>query len=573
MLPCVRPLAQVMAAAAGGPSVRHRPAGLSARIIDTDGGGKADTLLELGERLEEEPAADTSKLAADQRGRFANQSRIRRASAHTLDPRMQLGGSPGSSSKRGTHDGLMFASSRATVFRLLERPRSSRAAFTFFLLVVFSILASSITYGLSTVGSISDSKALLAFEVLCNLIFNCELALRLFSMPSLRALLVDATFYVDVLSLLPWWIDVVLWLSGGGAFGSSDVASAVQVLRLFRLLRILKLLRHYSGWRVLLLAVERSWRPIFVPMFAMLVVVLILGGVLQFLEEDTFDDAFEAMWAIFWLVATQGYEDDLGSGSPQSRLVIALAVLCGVLFTTMPITIVGNAFATAWEKKEVIEVALKVRDLLEERGLQPRDVALVFNEFDLDGTGTVDFQEFRTAMCVLHNEMPWDQMKRLFLMFDADDNGAIDHREFCSLIFPGMGHAATGAIIANLGMGGDGDAPGFGAAAQAPASTAAGPSGGATLEPRRTAHIASPSGWPSSKATRVAPNVPITQLLQKAKEQASLTREAKQANNPDLRTEIRELRTLVEAQAKSMEEQARSMAAMQKMVAALLQHT
>ena len=41
--------------------------------------------------------------------------------------------------------------------------------------------------------------------------------------------------------------------------------------------------------------------------------------------------------------------------------MISLALVCGLLFTTMPITIVGGAFAAAWEKKEVIEVALNVQ--------------------------------------------------------------------------------------------------------------------------------------------------------------------------------------------------------------------
>ena len=96
-----------------------------------------------------------------------------------------------------------------------------------------------------------------------------------------------------------------------------------------------------------------------------------------------------------------GYDGDLGSGSVESRLVIALALMAGLLFTTMPITIVGGAFASAWEKKEVIEVALNMQELLLERGLQPRDVEEVFKEFYEDGSGTLDWDEFRHALQVL----------------------------------------------------------------------------------------------------------------------------------------------------------------------------
>ena len=85
--------------------------------------------------------------------------------------------------------------------------------------------------------------------------------MRVYAMPTARSLLRDPTFYVDVLSLVPFYLDVALALKDGGAFGASDEnVPGVKMLRLLRLLRFLKLLRHYSGWRVLILAVDRCVR-------------------------------------------------------------------------------------------------------------------------------------------------------------------------------------------------------------------------------------------------------------------------------------------------------------------------
>eukprot|EP00966_Prymnesium_polylepis_P266475 6155765-Prymnesium_polylepis.2 len=50
------------------------------------------------------------------------------------------------------------------------------------------------------------------------------------------------------------------------------------------------------------------------------------------------------MWAIFWIVTTLGFDGYLGSGQPAGRLCIAIGLLAGLVFTTMPITIVGEAF-------------------------------------------------------------------------------------------------------------------------------------------------------------------------------------------------------------------------------------
>lgn len=128
----------------------------------------------------------------------------------------------------------------------------------------------------------------------------------------------------------------------------------------------------------------------------------------------------------------------------------------------------------------------------------PRLTHTVFKEFDRDGSGTLDWDEFRHALRVLHNEMSSEKMRRLFRVtnyvprtrpiwprqlhlsqpdwpsmakpgaaprglilphreglleadlaeasavlftaqvFDVDDNGRVDHREFSSLVFPDL---------------------------------------------------------------------------------------------------------------------------------------
>ena len=112
-------------------------------------------------------------------------------------------------------------------------------------------------------------------------------------------------------------------------------------------------------------------------------------------------------------VTTLGYDGHLGTEQPLSRLVIALALICGLLFTTMPITVLGGAFAAAWEQKEVVEVAMKVQELLIKHGRSEKDVKLVFDAFDADGSRELDWQEFKvhisctdTALCTLAKPLP-----------------------------------------------------------------------------------------------------------------------------------------------------------------------
>ena len=61
-------------------------------------------------------------------------------------------------------------------------------------------------------------------------------------------------------------------------------------------------------------------------------------------EGDAFLDGFEAMWCIFWIVTSLGFDGSMGLEGPGQRLIFASAIICGLIFTTMPITIIGEAF-------------------------------------------------------------------------------------------------------------------------------------------------------------------------------------------------------------------------------------
>jgi len=341
---------------------------------------------------------------------------------------------------------------RWRVLRVLEMPQSSRLATCFFVFVISAIGASVFSYFLSSVGNeIKVSTGMAITEMVCTGIFTVELLLRIIvgTVDPMNVIVKDIFIWVDALSIVPFYAQLGLRVSTGDP--RARLPHYMDALQLFRLMRILKLLRHYSGWRVLLMALSRSGKAIFVPIFAMFLTVLLLSGVLYFCEaaghpaigassgeEGGFENAFEAMWAVFWLVTTLGYDGDLGSGAAPGRLVIALALLVGLLLTTMPITMIGGAFASAWDKKEVVEVAMRVQQWLQDRALTPNDVKKVFKEFDTNGNGELDFDEFKRAMRVLSVSLPSVKMKQLFLLFDADESGTIDHSEFCRLLFPAI---------------------------------------------------------------------------------------------------------------------------------------
>ena len=145
----------------------------------------------------------------------------------------------------------------------------------------------------------------------------------------------------------------------------------------------------------------------------MLLAILLLSGVLWIAEgddtsndpssgedgphDDKFVNSFETMWAVFWLVTTLGFDGFLGNGTFLGRLCIAAALVSGLILTTMPITIIGEAFSDAWSKKEIFDIEERTRAILVSRNLSADHIDVVFKQFDASGDGTLDFSEFHAA--------------------------------------------------------------------------------------------------------------------------------------------------------------------------------
>ena len=212
------------------------------------------------------------------------------------------------------------------------------------------------------------------------------------------------------------------------------------------------------------MAAQESYRAILVPVVTMLFAVLLLSGLLAFLEPyggptlpdsgngstappfDSaamtgrgFENAFEAFWAVVVLVTSLSNGSNAWTHSAPGRVVWIVSVFVGLLLATMPITIIGKAYENAWVKKDVIEVMVRIQSLLAERGLKTWEVERVLHEFDFNEPyGELSWEEFLHAMRVLRITMPDRKLRALFQMFDADSSGAIDYGEFVRLVFPNL---------------------------------------------------------------------------------------------------------------------------------------
>jgi len=367
----------------------------------------------------------------------------------------------------------------------LDNPKSGLAAKCAIFLNIFMIVLSVLNFFFNTMPDF-DKEDVHIIESVCTTFFTIELVLRTYiaTVSPRKMMLEDPTYWIDVLCVVPYYVELVYVAVDGP---DAEIWAPLKFLQLLRLLRMIKLFRHYSAVRVLLLALQTSWRALLVPCFAMFMTICLLAGALWLVEDavkgpphpddpDRFQDGFDAMWCLFWIVSTLGYDGYLGADHPPGKLIIAVAICAGVLFTTMPITIIGEAFRAAWEKKELLEVQMKIQDMLIDRELTVNELNQVFNEFDSSGDGTLDWGEFKAALKKLKIKVPVSKVRSLFAMFDEDETGEIDYHEFCRLLFPNMDELPALHPIDEGGDGADGDG-GDGAAATSP--------GGEQISPMR----------------------------------------------------------------------------------------
>jgi len=170
-------------------------------------------------------------------------------------------------------------------------------------------------------------------------------------------------------------------------------------------------------------------------------VILAFSSVLYAVEPaGNIDSMPQAMWLTVVTITTVGYGDfvpltDLG------RVVTAILTLFSVLYTAMPIGIIGNAFTQIWISRDSILLMVKTRDIMVRAGYTAEDVVLVFREYAIPGEGEgeyeVQFEGFLQMIQDMKLGLPEERAIAVFESIDRDGGGSIDEQEFLRSIFPG----------------------------------------------------------------------------------------------------------------------------------------
>jgi hypothetical protein len=214
-----------------------------------------------------------------------------------------------------TFDSLIFGKLRRRMWTFFERPGSSTKAKNFQMLSTLFVVISVIGMSFATIPNFqviqymslneTDNEPMrvehpifVFAERLCIVFFTIEYTLRFFAAPQKCRFALQALNVVDLLAIIPFYLELTLTLSGVDDKKLRDYLGAflvVRILRVLRVIRIIKLGRFSTGLQAFGMTLKRSQKHLQIMIIGLLTGVIFFSTMIYFLEKDEKDTQFTSI--------------------------------------------------------------------------------------------------------------------------------------------------------------------------------------------------------------------------------------------------------------------------------------
>ncbi len=210
--------------------------------------------------------------------------------------------------------------------------------------------------------------ALYFSEFVITSLFAADLITRLIVCPSKVRFLKYYLNWLDILVVVSQWATVSITFIPKFS-ENKDLQSAYEFFSLVRICRVflvVKLARHYTGLRILLLALKASLKEMLLLVIFMIIGMIIFATLIYYAEyelEDQFRDIPTGLWWAIVTMTTVGY-GDVHPKSASGYVVGAMCALSGILATGLPIPIIANNFTFFYTVSKLKKMQDDRRDTL-----------------------------------------------------------------------------------------------------------------------------------------------------------------------------------------------------------------
>ncbi|KAA0160821.1 hypothetical protein FNF31_04080 [Cafeteria roenbergensis] len=228
-------------------------------------------------------------------------------------------------------------------------------------------------------------------EAVCTVFFTIELLMRLAIADSCAAWRHDWLNVVDLLAILPWYLEFVLEALDALDGSGGSFLGFLRILRLLRVLRLFKLSRFLRSAQQFVEVLVRSSRSLAVLSFFFVMATVLLGYTIFTLEDlagsPTARDEYGllrhvplAMYWVMTMITSVGY----GTVVPMStsaRIFAGINTISGLVLMSLAVNIITTHFLSLLKEEELMGEIQQRRAEADRRALG----------FGLDDTESVDF--------------------------------------------------------------------------------------------------------------------------------------------------------------------------------------
>jgi len=143
-----------------------------------------------------------------------------------------------------------------------------------------------------------EHPAFVFTERICIAFFTVEYILRFFAAPRKMRFVLKALNMVDLMAIVPFYIELILTLCGVDDKKLRDLRWAflvVRILRVLRVIRIIKLGRFSSGLQTFGMTLQRSQKQLQMMAIVLITGVVFFSTMIYFLEKDEENTPFTSI--------------------------------------------------------------------------------------------------------------------------------------------------------------------------------------------------------------------------------------------------------------------------------------
>ncbi len=225
---------------------------------------------------------------------------------------------------------MLEDSLRDKIYRVIfgtDTPAGQR----FDIALIYLILLSVLAIILSSMEAVNSQYGIWLFrlEWLFTILFSVEYLMRIYCSPKPAHYVFSFYGLVDLLSVLPTYLALF--------FPGANYWLVIRLLRVLRVFRVLKLVRYLSEANILLRSMYASRRKIFVFFMVVLVLSVIFGSLMFFVEgaEHGFTSIPRSIYWTIVTITTVGY-GDITPQTAMGQVIATMAMLTGYSIIAIP---------------------------------------------------------------------------------------------------------------------------------------------------------------------------------------------------------------------------------------------